>query len=134
MKLGKKVVQKETNPFKSQGPVTRRFTLCKISLAEKGLTLFTHYGVTIDLDDEPLFTRELEAVIPQNARYYDRDHEIYHITENYLELVKSLACTYYERVIFQPATGEQQILKTGSTDLTVPQAPEKTNDTDIRTA
>jgi hypothetical protein len=128
LKLGKKVVKQETNPFRPKGPVTRRFTLCRISLAEKGLTLFEDYGVVVDLDDEPLFLKEFESLVPSNERYFDRDHEIYHVAEKHLNLVKNLACDYYERVVFKPAVGNEIILKAGSSDLTVRQAEGKTNE------
>jgi hypothetical protein len=132
LKLGKKVTQKETNPFRPKGMVTRRFTLAKLSVAEPALTLFQHYGLVLDIDDEPLFVREFESIIPVNERHYDREREIYMVDQKHLDTIKELAVTYFERVVFKNAAGEEEILKKGSDDLTVPQVEIK--DEEIRPA
>jgi hypothetical protein len=121
LRLGKKVTQKESNPFRPKGPVTRRFTLAKVSTSETGLSLFEQYGIVLDIDDEPMFVKELESLIPSAERHYDRDREIWMVDVKHLDTVKGLACDWFERVIFKPAGGEEQILKHGSNDLTVPQ-------------
>jgi hypothetical protein len=89
--------------------------------------MFDHYDIMVDVDDEPLFVREFEALIPKRDRYYDRDLEIYMVVAAHLETVKRLACDYFERVLFHDGK-EEQVLKKGSDDLTVPQAEVKENE------
>lgn len=115
MKLNKKLkTEKVERPMRPVYGLKRKHTICRIT--EIVNQNFPEFIYRVDCDDEPLFIREVEAVVGKQGWFYDTDLDLYYVTEGFKQEIVDLAQSYFSITVVDNGDGTLTTLKSTVND------------------